>query len=467
MKKIILSVALSCAINAVTAQDLQKQVEYNRGSLYTIMISSDKLSGSENEDIVTKAFDRMPLPDKYNDHNLKNRHVDITKVEVTKEEIEGFSPKKNGVGGLIQKGRSFLKKNTSSTQVGVMSDEEKIARINRYFQENHIANQLVGKWFNKSPKMNEMNGKKSHFNSKLVEERAMYNASKEDIDNADISRNGIAKIKSNGTLDLLSHTFVLATVYRYLSYDELAATVQAGAEVTKQLGFTGVGELAHLGASVFGDFTDGYWITAESYLFQLEWNDDIQETFFDTYWDAADTKEFDTTPLFKLKFVAMTHSLARAGKVLAKDADAATKEKLDFAMARATGKSIAKLQKLHPDFNILAPLYVSLDGKHCYAYIGKKEDVKSEDKFEVVRPKTQKDGSVTLEDGVTITVAKGKVWDNRAGAGIADLEESKEDADIDKNAKYTTFEDKPKSEWALGGYYVRQIYRKDSRKKTK
>ena len=77
MKKIILSVALSCAINAVTAQDLQKQVEYNRGSLYTIMISSDKLSGSENEEIVTKAFDRMPLPDKYNDHNLKNRHVEL------------------------------------------------------------------------------------------------------------------------------------------------------------------------------------------------------------------------------------------------------------------------------------------------------------------------------------------------------------------------------------------------------
>ena len=58
----------------------------------------------------------------------------------------------------------------------------------------------------------------------------------------------------------------------------------------------------------------------------------------------------------------------------------------------------------------------------------------------------------------TITVAKGKVWDNRSGIGALgdDVDVDKEDADIDINATYTTFDGKAKEAWKIGGMCIRQ-----------
>ena len=88
MKRLTMLVALTCAATTITfAQKNPKEMKYRRSSLYTIMVPSDKLTGDAKE-VVTATFDTLAIPDKYNDHNLKVRHIDLTKIEVTPEEVK-------------------------------------------------------------------------------------------------------------------------------------------------------------------------------------------------------------------------------------------------------------------------------------------------------------------------------------------------------------------------------------------
>ena len=103
---------------------------------------------------------------------------------------------------------------------------------------------------------------------------------------------------------------------------------------------------------------------------------------------------------------------------------------------------IAKLQKKYDQFKTLATLHT--DGDGLYAYIGKKEGVGSGDKYAVLEQVMDKDGKVTFDKVGTIKVSKGKVWDNRAGAGetIEGAATGQEDGDTDPTLTSTRFDGK-------------------------
>ena len=457
MKKTALMVMLACVVTAASAQKKENDFKYRRSSLYTIMVPSDKLTG-DAEQIVTATFDTMPIPNKYYKYDLlKNyRHMDLTKIEVTKEEIdavkENSGNQKKGLGGLVKKGANFVKKQASSSETGKMNDDEKIAKMMKFFKDNHVANQIVARWFNKTDQPGK-DGK--YFNLDRVNNLGLFGANVEDIKKASaLARSGEIEVMDAATVELVSRTFIMVTSYSYLSYDELAADIQAGAEVAGAIGFKGIGALANLGASAFGGITDGYFITAESYLFQLDWNKEVIQQFLKYFNNEVDIKDFDTNPNFTLMYVGKTKGMVHAGKVFAKNSDENAKKHISIATERATDKSIAKLQREYDIFKTLSVLNVKDDGT-MYAYIGKKEGVKEGDKFKVIEI-DDNDGSETNVG--TITVAKGKVWDNRSGIGALgdDVDVDKEDADIDINATYTTFDGKAKEAWKIGGMCIRQ-----------
>lgn len=469
MKKIVLLMAMACAVTAVSAQEAEEG-KYLRPSLYTIMVSTDKLTGSDAEKLVTDAFDRIPIPAKYDDINLSSRHLDLLKIEVTKEEIESATQKKKGLGGLVKKGKDLMRKNTSQSEVGKMTDDEKIARIKKFLKDNHVANKLIAKWYNESDKM--VNG--SHFNYDRIIDKALYSASKEERIEAKKKLHGEDNIWTGASLDLISKTFVMVTAYRYISYDELAAEIKGGAEIAKQIGFSGIGSLAELGGDVFGGVSDGYFITAESYLFQLDWDENKRDMFEKTYWPKVDTKEFYDSDEFSMKFVKMAKSKVYAGKAFAKSTDERAKKLIYLATQRATDKSIAKLASDYDDFKTLSQLHFSEDGQFAYAYIGTKEDVKAGDKFHIVQLKTRKDGRMeksfvkTLGINEVLTVAEGKVWDNLREEGYdEELEVPGENKDVDKTAKYTVFNEKPKEAWvnSMGGFWLEQSTTKREKRK--
>lgn len=458
MKKTALMVMLACVVTAASAQKKENDFKYRRSSLYTIMVPSDKLTG-DAEQIVTATFDTMPIPNKYYKYDLlKNyRHMDLTKIEVTKEEIdavkENSGNQKKGLGGLVKKGANFVKKQASSSETGKMNDDEKVAKMMKYFKDNHIANQIVGTWYNKSDKPGK-NGK--HFNIDRINNLGLFGANREDLEKYSASvSSGENVVMDAAEIDLVSRTFIMVTSYSYLSYDELAADIKAGAEVASSLGFKGIGGLVDLGASAFGGATDGYFITAESYLFQLDWTNDVRSEFTEKYVKNDEVGDFDTTPLFTLKYIGKTKGLVHAGKVFAKSNDENAKKHISVATERATDKSIAKLQREYDVFKTMSVLNVADDGT-MYAYVGKKEGVKQGDKFKVFETDEQ---TGELKACGTITVAKGKVWDNRRG--MSDLEDAvdvdKDDADIDVNAKFTTFDGTAKESWKIGGMLIRQV----------
>ncbi len=458
MKRLTMLVALTCAATTITfAQKNPKEMKYRRSSLYTIMVPSDKLTGDAKE-VVTATFDTLAIPDKYNDHNLKVRHIDLTKIEVTPEEVKAAEEvrggHKKGIAGLAKKGLSFAKKTVSKSETGGMGGDEKVAKIMKFFKENHVANKIIAKWYNESKTMK--NG--SHFNTLLIESRGEFGASQEEINMSKTKIGGMDKIRTAAQLDLVPRTFVMVTSYAYQSSEEVAAMVAAGSAVA---GGT-IGAITQLSASAAAAVLKGYFITTTSYLFQLDWNEEIMNDFYDKYWDAKDTKAFHNDTTYQLKYVGKTSNFAPATLKFTVKGDEMGLKLISRATARATDASIAKLQKKYEVFKTLSVLNVSDDGSTMYAYIGKKEGVKKGDKFEVLEQIADEDGNITYKKIGTVKVAKGMIWDNRAGAGEklegeAEAKEDDDDDDINYDKPYTTFEGKPGKGMEMGGLWLRQL----------
>ena len=140
--------------------------------------------------------------------------------------------------------------------------------------------------------------------------------------------------------------------------------------------------------------------------------------------------------------------------------DDASAKLISRATARATDKSIAQLQKKYDQFKTLTVLNVTDDGQTMYAYVGKKEGVKDGDKFEALEQIQDENGNITYKKVGTVKVAKGKVWDNRHGAGEkieGAASGDDDDDDGDNSLEYTIFEGKPSKALADGGLWLRQV----------
>ena len=454
MRRVLLTMMVALIATVSFAQKANQDMKYRRSSLYTIMVPSDKLTG-DAKTIVTNTFDTLAIPDKYNDHNLEIRHIDLTKIEVTPEEIKAVDEmdggQKKGLAGLAKKGLGFAKKTISTSETGGMTGDEKIAKIIKFFEQNKIANKIIGKWYNESQTMED----NSYFNTLLIEDRGLFGASQEELNKYRGVIGGMNKIMDAAEKDLIPRTFVMVTSYAYMSAEEIAEmSAAAGAVVGGAIG--GVAQLTSVAA---GALLKGYFVTTTSYLFQLEWNEDVMLGFYDKYWNAKDTKEFDTDASYKLTYVGKTSCHAPATMKLTTNDDASAKL-ISRATARATDKSIAQLQKKYDQFKTLTVLNISDDGQMMYAYVGKKEGVKAGDKFEALEQIQDEAGNITYKRVGTVKVAKGKVWDNRHGAGEVlegEAIDDDDDDDDDPNLEYTIFEGKPSKALADGGLWLRQM----------
>lgn len=476
MRKTILLATLLCSIVAVAQnKTIKKDAKYRRSSLYTVMIKDSAVLSPE-EDIMVETFKSIPIPDKYNNHCLGVRCLDIFDEEFTPTEDElktcseltGKSVKKKGFGlGKLTKMASSLTGQDNQaqaddkTKTAKLSDNEYIARITKYFDKNHTANKLVAMWYDG---LKVEDGKESYnnFNGSynLIKERGFNNASKEELDKANLVKGGKDKILSNATMELIPNTFVMVTRYSYLSAEDIAALVTAAAN-TGVVGMLGgaVGQYAAMGASLIASTIKGYFVKTSSYLFQLDWDKDKQDLFEKQY-NQKHAKDFIEKGDFKLKYVGKTWDYAPATLKV----DLTGKAPIDTALIaratyRATDGSIAKLQQKYDAFKTMSPLHISNDT--IYAYIGKKEGVKSGDKFEVFELSMKDDGTTEYKKTGSISVMKGMVWDNRYGTNIKSANDDDDNNKKDKeeeanpNLTYTVFKGNAKS--LSEGMLIRQV----------
>lgn len=355
--------------------------EYRRSSLHIILLESDAFL---NKDLVMAAYDSAPFPDKYNDHRLAESIINLKDYGISKvDDNENTDEKK-----------------------GKLAERKILDALKKYMADEKIANKLVAKWFNRQD-----NGA---FDMSLIHERGSYDATALEAEIAKGSIRGVAALKDAGE-ELIKNTFVVVNRMFFIKNEMAALAVREAAYLAaEKLPSTLAQEAARIAADkVYEATKDGYSVWTTSYLFQLDWNEDIANTFYMEMWmdkntaNDATKEKFDTTSIFKMKYIGFEKAkslvLIGEGKDLAKIIQLATVRNID--------KVYTKLQKAYDVFKTKTPIY-GVDP--IWAKIGLKEGVEPNDKFEVLEQVyDKKTGTTKYKQIAIVKVDKKNIWDNR------------------------------------------------------
>ncbi len=379
------SLSLLVASAAFAQQDGMAE-KYRRASVFSIMLKTDGGALAAQMNKVAASFDTLPIPDRYNDHNLDFRIVsesDVKSIELSEQEKTD-------------------------------SDED-AAKLLKYLQQKSVAGNMIAKWYDYS-KSKKTDGQFAgyNFDFDLISERGLQSASQEDLAAARSTMAGTRSIMDAAASDLIPKTFVVVNKFTYLNATDIIAQVTAEVPINNPM----AAKAAQVAAAKMAEVMSGYFVAVKSYLFQLEWNPELQTKFESTYFvdniDDAKVAEFITSGDYKLKYLGKASKFAPAAIGLNSDNE-------DKLIGRATARSVdaafASLQKDFEQFRPMAALHV-IDGKLA-AYVGLKEGVKAGDKFDVFELQfDSKTFAETYKKVGTIKVDKKTgVWDNRAGAG--------------------------------------------------
>ena len=322
-----------------------------------------------------EAFRSIPIPDKYNNHDLKIKVMPAPVLkELTKAEIEGAF--KDAVTNILNR--------------------------------NKIGGRLVEKWFNR----NKTSGA---FDMNLVAERGYYDASILDVKEALASARGTTLLADAGE-ELINHTYVIVNDIRYADKETTKGAIAGGLLAAQLVGsFFGV-DLSNVTSAV-GRVTDniaGFKVLVTSYLFRLDWNAETANNFFTNMWmdnssvdELRKQKFVDSMGDFNLKYIgcATVYSGKTALGGVEKEKDMFLK-----VCTRAIDKSISDLQKSFDEFKVFTPL---INTEPLSAYIGLKEGVDEDSRYEVLEKTIDDKGRTKYEKVGEIKPVKGKIWDNR------------------------------------------------------
>lgn len=375
IKTAIILLLLSAALSS-TAQDGDR---YRRSSIYSILINHTDQRFSED---IRQAFLKIPVPDKYNDHNLSVKVVTLDK------KLSGAS-----------------------------SDKEN-EHITEFLDSNQIASRLVGRWFNRDIYTGECN-------MDLVKERGLYDATEFDKEIAARSVRGTALLEDAGE-DLIGNTFVLVNDIRYVDKSKATMWVGIGLAI---LGAGAGAALAANGASFsqlnsFNQATQnlattiqnikGFKVKINTFLYRLVWDDEVASAFYEHQYsntpDEAKRLAFEAARAgYRLEYVGKVES--RAGEtsyvgVNLYDPQAMVRK----VCQRALDENIVDLQTKFEAFRTRTPILTS---EPITASIGLKEGVSKKSKFEVLERVEKEDGTISYKRLGVIAPDPNLIWDNR------------------------------------------------------
>ena len=378
----LLTVLFTCT----SAQE--QNIDYRRSSIYSILINhTDQQFASE----IKQAYLQIPVPDKFNNHNLSVRVLNLDKK-----------------------------------LTGAKSDKEN-EDISAFLQKNKIASRLVARWFNRDFYTGACD-------MELVKERGLYNASEFDKQLALRSARGLAMLQDAGE-ELIGNTFVLVNDIRYIDKNKGAKT--AGT-VLKILGsavaaYTGT-DIDDLTDNV-GDMIEtikGFSVSINTFLYKLEWSEEQANLFYqEQYGDGIDKTKWsnfeNARDNYKLKYVGKVESRGGTTSFLGINEEEPILM-VRKACQRAIDENVVDLQRNYEEFKTKTPL---VSAEPLTAYIGMKEGVSSSSKFEVLETIEMEDGTRKYKKVGVIEPIDNLIWDNRYMAS--------EEGAIGANLGYTTF----------------------------
>ena len=364
MKKtllVIISIFLfACGLRAQVSEEMK----YRRSSIYSLMVEHESQKFAYE---IAREFINMPVPDKYNDHDLSVKVVSVDTKKVREEEIGDF--------------------------------------LNR----NGVASRLVAKWFDRD----FTNGVCT---VDLIRERGLYSASEADKAMAAASLRGTAMLEDAGE-DLISNTFVIVSDIRYVDKAKKSKVFGTILKIGGAVAAVATNKSEYLDAGIaagtIAESYKGFKVKVFTYLYQLVWDDDTAGEFYRfMYSDRPDEekrKYMDThRDIFKLKYVGKQESSGSTTSFLGIKEDE-PEMMVRKACQRALDENVADLQKNFDEFKVKVPL---LTAEPYTAQIGKKEGITGKSRFEVLEVQ-EKDGRLEYKRVGVIRPIEDRIWDNR------------------------------------------------------
>ena len=424
---------------AVIAAQAQSNLEYRRNSLATMLVyhPEDEFGGE-----IYKAFDSLPIPDKYDDHTIAGMRI------INNRSIWG-----------VQRRDSGYFKATYGHQLTAQELQKNAQYTEDLLNQKQMAKYMVAKWFGLTGKTVE----EATFNTKLIQLRGQYNANDVDVALALQTTRGLASLSDAGE-ELLHNTFVLVNDITYITAEQEAAAAKAAMSVIGGIldgltGGTGGRDLAKAAGQIADSFT-GFKVKTHSYLYQLEWNDSIAAIFYTYHYTGKPDPEkirafLNDETTYRLKYVAHEYEFDKKSVLKGKYSRT---ELVRTICARSMDKNIVALAKQYEDFKVKTPVYSVLTNERgkvegYAAKIGMKEGISETSKFQVVqRLQDPETGKTKYKYVATVKPKKGQIWDNRYNAVL-------EEAD-GATLPYTTFVKTAGGEILPGMLLIEGKYRK-------
>lgn len=397
MKKIFILIFYIASLNTVSAQG--EEQTYRRSSIYSLMINH---TDQQFSDEIKEAFLQIPVPDKFNDHNLSVKVLNMDK------KLSGVSSQKEN------------------------------PVITEFLSNNKVASRLVGRWFNRDYFTGECN-------MELVKERGLYNATEFDKQLATRSARGMAMLQDAGE-ELIGNTFVLVNDIRYVDKNKGAKTASS---ILKIIGSVAA---AYTGTNI-DDLTDnlgdmvatlkGFKVKINTFLYKLDWSDEQAALFYKDQYTAKPNAQKQANfnaarNSYKLKYVGKVESSGGTTSFLGINEDEPI-VMVRKACQRAIDENVVDLQRNYEEFRTKSPL-VSIEP--LTAYIGMKEGVTVKSKFEVLEVVEMKDGKHKYNRVGIIEPIANLIWDNRFMA--------EEEGAVGATLGYTTFRKVSGKDFAKG-----------------
>ncbi len=418
MKKILLAATISMLLFSAPAFGQKKVVDenYRRSSLCIIFIDEANMP---NRELIKSVILESSVPDKYNDHNPESlsRVFDADRYTITSEDKElykaakqaaideqtpeGEKPKKAKMGGGAAGLKGFvggvIKEATGQSSTTIVDDANLTdygVKSLKFLNEKNVAKLLYDKWFIDN---------EGNFTDQVMIQRGQYGASMADVRMAANSIYGTRLLNSAGE-ELINNTFVVVSRFRYVNKDDVAKEISAASSENNDTSNTALAKLA---------MGEGYYVRVTSFLFKIDWNDEVKNTIYDM-WDDID--RYDTADLYKLNFVGQETAFANVKQsVFSKSRP--EEELIRIATINAQDAVLAKLEKKYDVFKTKTPI-LSIE-PNVYAEIGLKEGIEEGDRYEVLEKTINEEtGVVTYSRKGVVKVAKGGIWDNRYEADV-------------------------------------------------
>lgn len=414
--KLILFMFVIIIINPININAQTKRIDslitrYHRNSIYTIIL---KHPGYVFGNEIEQEFLKIPISDKYNEHNLSVRSM-------------------------------------SSNE-----DKNQQCKIEEFFNRNFVSKRLVSKWFDRDKDSGS-------FDMNLIWQRGCYDATEADYQIAKHSIRGKAMIADAGE-ELIGNTYVIVNDIRYIDKEERAQKTKltlklvsafAGGVAGYAAGDTkdlceSISSMADAGADI-SELIAGFRVKVTSYLYKLEWTNDYASKFYLNYYisrrdvDSVKKAAYENdSNIFRLNYIGQYS--AKSGKTVLRGLKS-NEEVIKKVCARALDENIIKLQKKFEPFKVKSPIY-KIIGDTIYSPIGLKEGVTLNSKFEVLEANQDEYGKTKYKRVGIIKPYRKKIWDNRFMA----IEEESNGSDL----KYTAFKKVIGSDFTTG-LLLRQI----------